>query len=385
MDNAQSILFGSFPRTVGWAANGQFRQEFVHSEGEFDLFFDHNRSNRNIYSSICKFRADMRRVLDKVVFDFDSPLKESAFPSTDSDKEKIRMMREDEELTKEVLGPVWDDVQSLTEFCWDNGLPVISVFSGLGVHTHILFQDRVNPNREKITTTKYLVDECGLETWDVKVMTDTRRVLRVPNSQRIDGGGTGVWCIPMTETEVLNNTINDLLERSKSPKSISFHDRYKEKNRPVMEEKEGYDDIDEENVGNIELEDRDVQSEVPDISEWIVRNCIAMPCIRERFLRSNPDHMIRFNGVVHLYQVGFRPEEVREIIRNMGWIDFDEQITKKMTEQIWNRGYSENRCEKIYSLGLCVHGPDFEEFSDSPKDCETYGWQSGECLWKGKK
>lgn len=384
MDNAQRILFGTgFPRTVGWAVNGDFRQHFVHSPGEFDLFFDHNRSDRNLYSSICRFRSDMRPVLDKVIFDFDSPMKDSAFPSTDSDKEKIQQMRKDDDLAREVLGSVWDDVQSLVSQCRKEGIPVVSVFSGLGVHCHLLYQEKVNPVREKVTTSKYFVDECDLETWDRKVITDTRRVLRIPNSQRVSKEGpTGVWCIPITEDEVMNNSVHDLLERCTSPKSIDFHERYEAENRPTMEEKEGYGDVDEDTVGSVELEDRDIMSEVPSVTEWIVRNCIMLPCVSERFLRSNPDHMIRFNGVVSLYQSGFTPEEAREIIRNLGWVDYDEKITRKMTEQIWNRGYSESTCNKIQSLGLCVHGPGFDDFSDNPSDCEVHRYESGDCLWK---
>lgn len=381
MDTAQQILYGSFPRTVGTAANDDdFEQNFVHSEGEFDIFFDHVKNDKNVYSSICRFRSDMRHVLDKVVFDFDSPMKESAFPEDYSDGDKIDAMREDGNLAEEVLGTVWEDAQRLIQYCSEHDIPAISVFSGMGVHCHLLYQDRVNPTQEKITISKFLIDECDLRTWDRKIVPDTRRVLRVPNSQRIDDGEpTGAWLIPMTEPEVLHNDVHSVLDRSRSPKDIQQHDRYQHDSRPTMEVIEGYENVDEDTVGTIELSD--VSSDVSDEVEWIVRECIALPCVRERFLSPNPDHMIRFNGVVHLYQNGFTPDEVREIIQKIGWVDYDSGITKKMTDQIWNRGYSESSCNKLQSLGLCVFGPNFDDFADEPEECETHRWTSGKVLY----
>lgn len=381
MDNAQQILFGEsgFPRTVAHASHGDLKQVFVHSEGEFNMFFKHNRPNKNLYSSICRFRSDMRPVLDKIPWDFDSPMKDSIF-DTETDRQKVEMMREDEELAEKVLGEVWDDVQSLVRECKRDNIPVVTVFSGLGVHCHMLYQDRVNPVEAKVSTSNYYIDECDLTTWDRQIITDTRRILRIPNSQRIDAGSTGVWCIPITEDEVLNNTIHDLLERCGSPKEIPIHDRYKKENRPEMEVMEGYEEVEEKTAGTEPLEDS-VTTNMEDWEEGVAKMCLPLPCIRERFFTQNPDHMVRFNGVVFLYQAGYRPYEVRDIIRDIGWIDYDEEITKKMTEQIWNRRYSESKCDTLNSLGLCVQGEMFEEYGDEPSDCETYKHPSSEALY----
>lgn len=381
MNKACQVLINGWPRTVAAAEGGDLYQSYVHSESEFDLYVNHNKPDKNLYFNIARMREDRRPVIASVPFDFDSPLKDSIFEEGTTDGEKISRMRQDDDLAYEVLGEVWEDTQSLVGKCWDEDIPVITVFSGLGVHVHMLYQERVNPVEEKVTTSKHFVQECGLNTWDRKVIPDTKRILRIPNSQRIDENGpAGAWCIPMTEGEVLNNSLTDMLDRCSSPKEIPIHNRYKHDNRPTMQV---YEDVEmeEDVVGSVELEDRDIDTEVPDDVEYIVRTCIPLPCVRERFLRSNPDHMIRFNGVVLLYQAGFQPEEVREIIREIGWIDYDEKITRKMTEQIWNRRYSEMTCNKLQSLGLCVYGPNFEEYSDDPSDCETYRYHSGDCLW----
>lgn len=378
MDTAAKILCNGFPRTVAAAADGALAQTFVHSEGEFDVFFEHNKEDKNIYMNIARFRSDMRPITGDIAFDFDAPLKDSAFEEGTKDGEKIEMMREDGDLAEEILGAVWDDVQTLVSACWEREIPVISVFSGLGVHCHLLYQEQVNPTEEKTTTSYHFIEELDLKTHDVKIIPDTKRILRVPNSQRVDDGDKcGVWCIPMTELEVLNNNLHEMLERCKNPKSVEYYDRYKPENRPEMRVYEDVD-VNADTAGTVPLE---TTLDVPNNVEYMVRSCISMPCVQERFLSPNPDHMIRFTGVAMLYQAGFQPAEVREIIRKIGWVDYDEQITRKMTDQIWNRGYSELSCNTLQTHGLCVYGPDFEEQSDDPKDCPTHNYTSGKVLY----
>ncbi len=383
MDTAQQIIFGEsgFPRTVAHASNGHLQQFFIHSIGAFDMFFKHNRSDKNLYSSICRFRSDMRHITGSVPFDFDSPLKDSVF-ETNSDREKVERMREDGELANKVLGEVWKDAQSLVRFCKSKSIPVVSVFSGLGVHCHVLYQEETEPVKRKTSISNWFVDECGLNTHDRQIIPDTRRILRIPNSQRVDkGDGTGVWCIPITEDEVLNNSVHDLLQRCSSPKDIPYHDRYRPENRPEMELKEGYEDPDVEEVRSVELKGQDINQEIPELTEWIIRNSIPFPCVQERVLSANPHHMVRFNAAAFLLQSGYSPSEVIDILGNVGWVDYDKGITTKMVKSIYRNGYSETSCNTMYNLGLCVHSEEIEKFSDDPSDCETYKYTSGEALY----
>lgn len=379
MDASQEILYNGFPRSVGSTDKDQIRQHFVHSESEFDLWFDKLKNERNMYSSICRFRSDMRPILGDIPFDLDSPLKDSVFEEGTTDAEKIEMMKDDGDLLKEVLGDVWKDAQKLMTKCIKEDIPAIGVFSGLGVHIHLLFQEEVQPTKKKVSISQWLIDECDLFTHDTTIITDTRRILRVPNSQRIsDDERAGVWCIPMTEREIINNSIFDVLERTSRPKTIEYHDRYKPENRPEMVLKEGYEEVKEDTAGTVPIDDAIEHTNLSDLEEELVREHLMMPCISERFFSSNPHHMVRFSGTTLLYQAGYTPIEVRQIIRNIGWVDYDPDITKKMTDQIWNREYSELPCSKLQTLGLCVQSPEFEKYGDEPSDCETYKWMSGE-------
>lgn len=377
MNNGQHILYQGFPRTVAYADQDGLKQFFVHSEGEWDMFFEHNKDRRNLYSSTCRFRSDMRHVLDEVFMDLDSPLKESLFDESVSDIEKVERMRDDPDLAEKVLGMVWDDAQSLVRRLREDDIPTLSVFSGLGVHVHMLYQDRIEPVKEKVSISNYYIEECELTTSDRQVLSDTRRVLRMPNSRRFDGGDSGdVYCIPITEEEVLDNTVHDLLERCSRSKDIPYHDKYKKENRPEMEVMEGYENVDAESQKNLPLKGQSVDQNIDELSEWIVKNNIPLPCVRERMLSANPHHMVRFNGAALLFQAGFSLEEVRSIIRGIGWTDYDEDITKKMTKSIWQGKYSENNCSTLMSLGLCVYGPDFDDFSNESQDCDTYKWKA---------
>ena len=377
MNSATKVLCNGFPRTVAFKNKNGLKQTFVHSESEFDVFTDYHRESSNMYMNISRFREDMRVICHDFPFDFDSPVKTSAFPNDPNEAEKIQMMRENEELAEEVLGEVWEDTQRLVEYAWDENIPVISIFSGMGVHSHLLFKEQVEPTKEKISTSEHIIQKLGLSTYDRQIVTDIKRVLRIPNSKRFDGTiDTNTYCIPMTEVEVLNNTIHDLLERCKKPKDIEIHSRYIQENRPEMQV---YDDVDinENTYGSIPLKENRISEDV----EYILDTCIPLPCVRKRFSGPNPHHRIRFTGVIHLYQAGFTPAEVRSIIKKIGWVDYDKDITHKMTEQIWNRRYSELPCDELRRLGLCIYGPQFEEMPDEPSECETYKYHSGKALY----
>jgi len=329
----------------------------------------------------------MRPVLDKVAFDFDSPMKEAAFPGEVTDREKINKMREDPDLCEEVLGDVWEDVEKLIGKCKEEEIPVITVFSGMGFHCHILYQERVNPVEEISTTVNYFVEECDLKTWDRKVRGDVRRVLRVPNAQRMEKvRGTmqsaGVWTIPLSEEDVMSNTIHEILDRASSPKELEMQDRYKEENRPSMEVKEGYEVEDPESMATVDLENRDIDFEVDEDARWIVERHFEMPCMKERIMRSNPGHMIRFNFAVNMFNFGYKPEEVLNIIRGLNWIDFDEKKTRRFLKQIYSSGYSDYKCETLMRKGYCVYDQESEDYSEDPQDCPAHDWAGGSCDWK---
>jgi len=381
--NARRILFGRYPRTVASKTEeGKLRQSFVHSNSEMDLFVDTMQDERDLYSSICKFDSNMTPILGDVAFDFDSEMKDTYWSKNITEKEKIAEMRNDEKVAENVLGSVWEDVQGLVQMCVDESIPLLTVFSGMGVHCHILYQTETEPQQKKVSTTQRFVEKCELETWDRKILTDLRRVLRIPNSKRFDGDEfTGVYNIPITEKEVLNNTLHDLLERSAEPKTIEHYDRYREENRPEMKVYDGYEDIEYQDV-QVDIENNPTGVRTDGWIEWVIDECIPLPCLSKRFKSYNPHHYVRLSGVIHLFNAGFSPSEVIEIISSLGWKDFKLSKTQSYVKQIYSRGYSDPKCETLMKKGLCIHQPGFDEYSDEPEDCEFHGWANGRCEWE---
>jgi len=376
MDTASQILYNGFPRSVAASKNGEMRQFYIHSEKSFDSFFKKVRPDKNVYCSTCRFRSDMRPVLSSIFFDFDSAKKDSAFSNVSSDRMKIQRMREDSDLLHHVLGSVWEDVESIVQYADEEGIPTLTVFSGLGFHTYLLYEEEVNPVRKKVSTSNMLVDECDLDTHDRKVITDVRRILRVPNAQRIDtengeAVSCGVWTIPLTTSDVLCMTLDEVFKESTSPRKIDYSEKYDMGNRPSMNLYEDYEKTDLENAPVKEVESRDISSEVDSYAEMIVDNAIHMPCVRERIKQSNPDHHIRLNFAIHMLNAGFSVNEIVEVARGLNWIDFKSDLTRKFVKQAKKKRYSEYSCSTMMKRGFCTR-------TDDPESCETYSWTSGE-------
>lgn len=375
MKYAQRLLFGNgFPRSVASSKNGELLQFYVHSESEFDLFFDKVRKNRNVYSSTCRFRSDMRPVLDKIFFDFDSAKKDTVFGGNISDRKKVEKMANDRDLLYTVLGNVWDDVNSLIEYCFFNDIPAVTVFSGMGFHVHLLYQEEVSPVDKKRTTSHMLIDKCDLETYDRTVITDVRRILRVPNAQRVDGEPTGLWTIPLSENEVLEWELEDVFDASFSPKPLDEDKRYAVENRPKMKHYEEYEQESSEEYQSRRMEARDISEEVDSLSEYIVDNSVLMPCVSERIKQSNPDHQIRLNYAIHMLNAGWSVEEIVQISSGLNWIDFDADKTRKFVKHAKEKKYSEFPCQTMFNRGFCVE-------EEEPEECESYGWRGGEAFF----
>lgn len=376
------LLFGKFPRTVASSAGDMPNQTHVFSQGEFDVFVDKVRENKNVYSSISKFPVGGQPIVDKIPFDFDSPTKKTEFPPTFNDCEKIERMRDDSWLATTVLGDVLEDAKTLARYTERRDIPSIAVFSGLGMHYYLLTrteeedEERTVKDKMKSTNAK-LTEELGLETSDT-VVAQPERILRVPNCRRVsevDGEAVpcDVWTVPILPHHLIDMSVENLLETAKEPNVIDLdEEEYSEENRPVMQVHEDYMNISRGPIQAEELGDIDEVSD--DEVDFILNEMIEMPCISERVKQRNPGHNTRFVFAVQLFNIGYTVEEIVEIIRKLNWVDFDADKTRKFLKQIYEHGYGRWSCRTMMDKGLCVH-------SDNPSDCPTF-MESGEhCKW----
>lgn len=399
MDASQKALFGNFPRALGVTKDyGGLRQFVVHSAGEFDVFAEAVNGTRNAYASISWRPVSGDIKLDKVTLDFDTPAKPD-WPMFSGEKppddEIVARMRNDADVADAVLGEVFQDASTLAERAIEDDIPLIGVFSGMGLHAHLLYEETDERLPKKLgTTARKFVGDLNLNTADPKVGLngDQKKVVRVPNFERIDvtdGGDDfrpcSVFTIPITREELADGiSPSAALETARAPRRID--PEIDDSERPEMQVHDHYvSDFSEDQ----QEEQKGVEQSVLDDDEndqylaFLLKKWLGMPCMYERIQQPEPDHRIRQNFAVMMFNLGFEKEEVHEIIQQIGWVDYDYETTKHQLDQIYRRGYSDMTCASLRQKGLCtVHEDEKEPHTDDHTDCPTYGWSNGRVEWK---
>lgn len=391
MDRAQKAVFGEFPRAVGTnnQQTGQLKQWMVHSEGEFDVFFNTVNGVKNIYSSISwePIGGDLK--LDKVSVDFDTPQKEDDWPVFGGEEppadEIVARMRNDEYVADEVLAPVLKDARDMVERSVENEVPVLCVFSGFGIHVHQFYKPKDNPDKQIDTTGKKYVRELNLTTADMGPIGDVKRVLRVPNAERVhvEIGTDGVlrtrpcslYTIPLLAEEIMELTASELVDMAMAPRVPELPD-LSYRNRPEMKTYDDY--LQSGDLKDVEQKDmRKVEEPVQDdeFLAYMLKDYLKMPCMYERIMQPEPDHAVRRNCTVLLYNLGLEPREVIEIYARIGWSDWDRSITRTQIENIYKNGYADMSCRTLRIEGFCTR-------ADDPTSCPTFGWSGGRAEWK---
>ena len=394
MDNAQKLLFGKFPRAIGTnSRTGQINQWVVHSEGEFDVFFDTIDGVKNAYASVSWRPIGGNLKLDKIPFDFDTPQKEGdegwpvfggAEPPQD---EVIARMRNDEYVADEILAPVLQDAQELIKRSQDDGIPIFCVFSGFGIHVYQMYREKVKPDKQLDTTTKKYVRDLNLPTADTKVF-EVKRIMRIPNARRVhleieDGvlvgtRPTSIHTIPLLPEEVLDTTPSELLEMATEPRYLSDDELeyLHPKHRPEMKTYDDYlESGDMEDVSQEDMRKLETPANDDEMLDYLLKDYLKMPCMYERIQQPEPDHAIRRNCAVLLFNLGMKPGEVVDLFSRIGWVDWNREITKEQLEQIYRKGYADMSCWTLRKEGFCTR-------ADRPTDCPTFGWSGGRAEWK---
>lgn len=376
MGSTNSLLFGEFPRFVGLVGRemGRHRTQFVaFDKGNFELFLDCNYHEHNLYTRVSHIGDEGGAILDKIFIDLDVDKPEEK----DWIKHTIGEMKQDRLVADTILGDVVEDARNLATYILENDWPAIAIFSGMGIHIHILTQTKVSPGRALRTTTRFIEDEVGLTTLDDKGSRqgDYNRLCRVANSIRVaeDGTPLRMFLVPLTMEELSDITPEDLLELSQAPREIPKPTEERPDLLVVRPEYSGTDngmDTPVKEVGDISKSTLDGQ-----MSTWLTE-VLKMPCMAERIQTRNPDHMVRFNCAILLFNLGLTVTDVLEIYKRLGWFDWDEDITRGHLENIYNNGYSCMSCQSIQENGLCVYERDDRE------SCRTYGWKGGQLRYK---
>jgi len=370
----QRELFGSFPRRVGVP-----HQWWIFSEGEFDVYTSQVDGVKNVYAAVARRPIGGKLKMDKVHYDFDSTAKDRngdwrMFGDNDpNDAEVVEYMRSDPDVAEGILGDVCEDAQKIAKVSKENDVPIVGVFSGFGIHVYQLFQERTDPDVAVESTAKKYIDEASLRTYDEKIVGEVKRIMRVPNVERVTEDGTrcNIVTIPLSSDELVDVTPEWLIENSYEKRKISPDFPF----RPPLEEHEEYVDYRTE-PGEENFLQRDMGDtvQVDGILEYLLKEYLKMPCMYERIQQKNPDHKVRMNCAVLLFNCGMSVEDVHDLYARIGWFDYKPQVTKQQLEHIYRERYTEMSCATLRSKGFCTR-------MDDPKSCEMFGWSGGEAEW----
>lgn len=403
MDQAQTLLFGEFPRAVGVTTPGykdmEMRQYLVHSEQEMDEVIAKTSGKRNLYASLSAYqpvKVDGRFegsavVADKVSFDFDSPAKMTdeerkqygedektptwsspMIPDHASDMEVVKMMRDDDEVREEVLGDVCYNARELATECIDRDVPIVGVFSGFGIHVHQLREPtRSRPGDKMLSTCSQWVSKLKLSCADERASGRPFRIMRLPNTERVchdSGRGTGIYQIPLSASELAQIDSEELMTLSSSPRpKIGSEPR----ERPEMKVQEdylgpGY----EEGVGQEKMRPVPDQTMAEGFYVELIKDIVQMPCVYERAIGRNPPNDVRVKLGIMLLNAGYSVDEANDLIEKLNWVDYSKKVTRYQLKSLKKSGKGDWSCRTMQAKGLCTR-------ADEKMDCPTYGYNGG--------
>lgn len=362
MDEIQYELFGEMPRFV---ANPS--QWAVFDEGTFDEFVNRNEGGANCYSRISWYGRDGSIMLDKVFLDLDGEV-----PKGLTDTELVGRLRRDRSFRNDVLGPVVDDARKVAELCVEESIPLIGVYTGKGIHLHALFEERREPQDAFTSRQEWFVGECDLSTFDGQVKGDLKRLCRVPNCRRYDDqlkSSIDMYTIPLSKQELLNITPLELVDWAKTQRYIPVPGE----SRPPFLQAPDYDTNSSYEVEEVDQRETGELANVTEKLEAWLQDVLQLPCMYERIQTRNPAHYVRLNSAVLMFNVGMSVSEVVAVFSQLGWHDFDREVTRKYLKQIKRRGYVSMSCAKLQSKGLCVYPK-----GERQEQCPHYGYRGGE-------
>lgn len=378
-------LFGTFPRFVGLVGKemGDDADQFIaFDETTFNIFVDRNYGERNMYTRVSHLGDSGVSVVDKIFLDLDVDKEELGVEEV-NDKELVRQMRNDRMRADEVLGEVVSDARSAARFIDEEmGWPAVGVYSGMGIHIHILTEPMATPSRRLRSTARMIESEADLSTLDEKGTKegDYNRLCRVANCPRVDQSGEplDLYTIPLSIEELKELETDKLLEKARSKRNVRIPDARK----PELQVWDNYeastessrDDVETQPVGEITGE------EIDERVEELLEDALRMPCMYKRIKSRNPDHKVRYNASILLFNCGLRPSDVVDIYKKLGWFDFDEEVTRTQLQNIWEEQYASMSCKTIQERGLC--NPEWDTVEERRAKCPTYGWEGGDANWK---
>jgi len=276
-------------------------------------------------------------IVDKAVFDLDSKLS-LRIPYKDADK--------------------------LRKFCMEREIPYTIVFSGgkgfhFYIHTKPIYcdDDRVKSRVKSLlySVQLSLVNHLGLQTIDLPTIGRLRFPIRLPGTVYINGSKrrNGNYCRWITNSE-FEKGLDYVLEISKEGGG---------KVPPKPKTKFTLEDI-AELIPKYELKKRYRTTEYIDGCDLDIQGGILTPkkealctCMKVAVDENSPAHHVRVEIVSWLKLIGYRDIAITTFIKEMGWKDFNMEITEANVRTVKGRLPKCTMLREIYGDDLCKKCP----------------------------
>jgi len=233
-------------------------------------------------------------------------------------------------------------------------------FSGGGFHVWIMLDRTHTPSSgSAVSRIKHagrkMVNEWhkmfNLRCNDPGVYFDTARMIRIPNSYNAK---RGCWMMPLTTTQIMENTYEDFMEQSQDP------------HRGFIQH--GNTSIKLNVKDNVEVSFGEI--ETVDVATTSLSDIHILPCIAHSAMgEGNPPHRARVFFASYLADRlrNFRPhytvsdkskrehiQQISQICGQQGWVDYDPIRTEGQVASIVTAGYSHPTCSTLYMEGFCL-------------------------------
>ena len=319
--NFLRLFFNSFPREVGirWVTNSWkgFLNYILSQNGKSDVY-------TSLYDGV---------VIDKLFFDLDG---------SDS-------LRVAQEFTDE-----WRE------------LPVIAVASGKkGIHLYIPVKPlRMDGKKERVVKNYLRSISLGLmnevfgkipSCVDTHVIGDLRRLVRVPGTLRPPENETMCKILPNGRWRQWSES--DLHEFI-SVTCLEHHDIKAVETFPRAD----LDDCEKFTITTISCDNPHHYDDMPIPITFTPRNqrksmlsMVLRPCTHHHATLYEAPHWARYALVTELAERDFTRGEILSIIAQIGWDDYDPEITAQQVDHILMNGYRTPSCKRLLQQGRCLY------------------------------
>jgi len=213
------------------------------------------------------------------------------------------------------LKDAWKDAINIYKYITDNGYGAYLTFSGKkGFHVFLATKPKVYSKMQIKFIQTMFKNMFNAKTMDSNIFGDVRRLMRLPNTYNLNGG----LCRILTYKDGNELDLDEICL----------------KNNLIPKNEIGYNNDD-----------------------YIAHD---YPCV-ESLVREDiePRHLVRFTYVVIRLSEGWSTDEILDEIESFGWVDFNEDYSRRQIEHIADRGYVAPSCRTLKQLGYC-----------NIKDCE---------------